>query len=119
MGHPLVTKEPKLADPDPSTYEKVFTELAATLTLFGALGGMARALALRSHWRETVRAVLVGAITAFGFGEVAPVMARWAIPELPSGFLGVLTASAFLVGITAIAFVEFIISKVGRSDEKQ
>lgn len=98
-----------MAHQDPHTFKEIFTPLGTALAVFGGLGGLVRALVVKSSWREGVRVVLVGAGTAFGLGVMSPVALRAAIhdiPTEPSGALGALCAAAFLVGVIAVALVE-------------
>lgn len=106
---------------DPGILREVFSQTAAAIAFFGALGGTIRALVLRLNWRETIRVVLVGAGTAFGIGTLSPVVLRWALgvdlPDGASGALGILTAAAFLVGLISVALVERLIARAeGQSD---
>ncbi|WP_212525841.1 hypothetical protein [Actibacterium sp. MT2.3-13A] len=106
---------------DPSALKDVFSQTAAIIAFFGALGGTIRALVLRLSWRETVRVVLVGAGTAFGIGTLSPVVLRWALgvdlPDGASGALGVLSSAAFIVGLISVALVERLIARAeGKRD---
>ncbi len=99
---------------DPNLLREVFSPLAASLAFFGGLGGLVRALVLRVKWRETIRVIAVGAVTAFGLGSLSPYALRFLIGDLPEGMgstLGVLCASAFLVGLVSVALVERFIAR--------
>jgi hypothetical protein len=105
---------------DPNLFREVFSPLAATIAFFGALGGLVRALVLRVSWRETIRVIAVGMITAFGLGTLSPYVLRFLIGDLPEGLgstLGVLCASAFLVGMISVALVERFITRTEAEDQ--
>ncbi len=104
---------------DPNLLREVFSPLAAALAFFGGLGGLVRALVLRVSWRETIRVIVVGMITAFGLGTLSPYVLRFLIGDLPEGLgstLGVLCASAFLVGLISVALVERFITRTQAED---
>lgn len=103
-----------MADQDPNTFRDVFSPLASVIAFFGGLGGLIRALVLRSTWRDMLRTILVGAGTAFGFGTLSPHILPWMIGSdvvLTGPALGAVTASAFILGIIAIALVERVIAQ--------
>lgn len=92
-----------------SEWQNIFNERSALLAFFGALGGLVRSVVIKSTWREGIRVVFVGCSTAFALGTLSPLLLRPIIGDLPEGIataLGSLCASAFLVGILAIALIE-------------
>lgn len=94
---------------DPNLIGEVFSQRAAILTFFGALGGSVRAAVLKTTWREGLRVIFVGGAVSFGVGIVAPVILKPWIGELPdnmAGALGTLTAASFLTGLIAVTLVE-------------
>jgi hypothetical protein len=102
-----------MADQDPGTFKEFFTPLGAALAFFGGLGGLVRALVIRAPWRETLRVIIIGSGTAFGLGALSPHVLKWMVGDLPadvSGALGTLCATAFIVGVIAVAVVERLIS---------
>ena len=104
---------------DPNLLREVFSPLAATIAFFGALGGLVRALVLRVSWRETIRVILVGSLTAFGLGTMSPYVLRFLIGDLPDGMgstLGILCASAFLVGLINAALFERFVHRTKPED---
>lgn len=104
-------------DTDPNIWREVFSPLTAILAFFGGLGGLVKALALRTAWGETVRVVIIGAATAFGLGTLSPYVLQWLIGDavkIPDNIrlaLGALCGAAFIVGLIATAVVERIIAK--------
>lgn len=105
---------------DPNIWREVFSPLSQALAFFGGLGGLVKAMVQRLDWRETLRVVIVGSGTAFGMGALSPIALRHIIGEIPddlAGTLGVLCASAFMVGVVAVALVERFISRT-HADEK-
>lgn len=92
-----------------SEWQSIFNERGALLAVFGALGGAVRSAALKTTWREGVRVVFIGSVTAFGVGVLAPFLLRPWIGDLPDGMagaLGSLCAAAFLTGLMAVTLVE-------------
>lgn len=107
----------------PTVWQQVFSPMGGALAFFGGLGGLVKALAIKTTWRETARVMIIGAATAFGLGTLSPPMLRWmlgataVIPENLGPALGVLCGSAFIFGLIATAFVERVIAKAeGKSD---
>ena len=79
------------------------------LVLSGAMGGMARWLALKQGWPDNVISVALGLICAVNLG---PVVLQWLAPVL--GFAGVTglpaaMLSGFLAGVGGIAIIGLII----------
>jgi uncharacterized protein len=91
-------------------FSGVFNERSAVLALFGALGGVVRAAALKTTWRDGLRVSFIGCATAFGVGTTAPALMAWAgIAEIPSDAaapLGTLCAGAFMTGLVAVTLIE-------------
>lgn len=109
-----------MADQDPSTFKELFTPLGAALAFFGGLGGLVRALVIRAPWRETLRVMIIGSATAFGLGALSPHVLEWFIGEIPGDIgaaLGTLCATAFIVGVVAVALVERLISTTEGDDD--
>ncbi|WP_422049924.1 hypothetical protein [Shimia sp.] len=98
-----------MSNNDPSLWQQVFSERGAILAFFGALGGAVRSAALRTSWREGLRVIFIGSVTAFGVGVLAPYLVRPWVGELPehmSGALGTLCAASFIVGLIAVTMIE-------------
>lgn len=90
-------------------FQTIFSERGMILALFGALGGAVRSAALKTTWREGMRVVFIGSVTAFCVGALAPHLLRPWIGEMPQGVgsaLGMLCASAFFVGLLAVTIIE-------------
>lgn len=106
---------------DPTLFGQVFNERGAMLALFGALGGAVRSATLKTTWREGLRVIFIGSATSFGVGVLAPHLLTPWIGELPEGIhqaLGVLCASAFLVGLIAVTMTERMIAGKALKDEQ-
>lgn len=100
---------------DPSVWREVFSPLGQAIAFFGGLGALVNAVVTKRSWLDTIRIVLVGAAVAFGLGTVSPHILRRVMPELSEvngAGLGLLTASAFIVGLVAIALVERMLRRV-------
>lgn len=109
-----------MADQDPHSFRELFTPLGAALAFFGGLGGLVRALVIRAPWRETLRVIIIGSATAFGLGALSPQLISTLVGDLPDnvgGALGTLCASAFIVGLLAVALVERFIARTERTDD--
>ena len=94
---------------DPHLLSQIFDERGLLLTFFGALGGAVRAAALKSTWRDGMRVTFIGAATAFGVGVLSPVVLKPWIGDISEGLegtLGVLCASAFILGLIAVTLIE-------------
>ena len=93
-----------------SDFDTIFNARSALLAMFGALGGAVRSVALKTTWRDGMRAVFIGAATSFGFGTLSPHILHFAfgidIPADVASALGGLCAAAFIVGLTAITLLE-------------
>ena len=99
---------------DLNIWHTVFSPLAQAVAVFGGLGGLVHALALRRSWTETFRITLIGSATAFGFGIFSFQLLRWQFPTIPEdagGTVGAITAGAFFVGIIAVFFIERLIER--------
>jgi asparagine N-glycosylation enzyme membrane subunit Stt3 len=98
---------------EPGPLSQVFNQQGAILVIFGALGGLVRSLSLKTTYRETLRVVIIGSATAFGFGSLTPVaLKRW-IGEIPAeliGTIGLIASGAFLVGLLAVVIIERLIA---------
>ena len=97
----------------PGEYLTIFNERGALIVFFGALGGVVRSAVLRTTWREGLRVAFIGGATAFGVGALAPVLlGRWIgpLPDGASAALGTLCASAFIIGLICVTFIEMVIS---------
>lgn len=103
-----------MAPDDPNIWGEVFGPLGQVIAFFGGLGGLVNALVTRKPWRETLRVVIVGVAVAFGLGTVSPYILAKVVPELSEvggAALGILTASAFVVGLVAVAIVERVMGR--------
>ncbi len=110
-------------DGDPNIWREVFSPLGQVIAFFGGLGGLVNAVVTRKTWRETLRVILVGSAVAFALGTVSPHILRRFVPELThigGPTLGLLTSSAFVIGIVAVGLVEWFMSraKTGGADAK-
>jgi hypothetical protein len=109
-----------MAHQDPSSWKEIFTPLAASMAFFGGLGGLVRALVVKATWRETLRVIAVGAGTSFGLGAMTPGivgMFNIPLPEDPALALGFTTSFHFIIGLIAVAVVEWLIERSeGRDD---
>lgn len=90
---------------------QVFNELALVLALNGAIGGLAWGMINRRPWRLIAVATVLGAVFAFGFGQITP--------QLVTNFLGVnfgpegitvpvLAACAFVIGLMQDRVIDLI-----------
>jgi drug/metabolite transporter (DMT)-like permease len=103
-------------------WNEVFNERGFVLAVLGALGGAVRAVALKTTWREGLRVVVVGSVLAFGVGVLGPSLLKpWFGEFTPeAGATGLLTASAFLIGLMGVTLIErWIDSKEEKSDDSQ
>ena len=106
-------------------FQTIFSERGLILAVFGALGGAVRSAALKTTWREGMRVVFIGSVTAFCVGAFGPQLLKPWLGELPengpsSGTLGMLCASAFFVGLLAVTIIERLASGkpiLAREDE--
>jgi hypothetical protein len=90
-------------------FSDIFNEQGAVLAALGAMGGVVRALTLKTTWREGLRVIVVGTIMAFGVGMLGPFLLRPWIGELPDGLtsaFGIVAASAFIIGLMGITIIE-------------
>ena len=90
-------------------FSDIFNEQGAVLAALGAMGGMVRALTLKTTWREGLRVVAIGSILSFGVGILGPHVLRPWIGELPDGLtsaFGIVAASAFIIGLMGITIIE-------------
>jgi hypothetical protein len=109
-----------MAHQDPHTFKEIFTPLGAALAIFGGLGGLVRALVVKSNWRDTARVTTIGAATAFGIGTMTPAMLKIVnipLPENPALATGFISSTAFIVGVVAVAVVEWMIERSEKHDE--
>lgn len=95
-------------------WHSVLNERGALLAFFGALGGAVRSAALKTTWREGLRVVFIGSVTAFGVGALGPKLLSPWLGDLPEGIdaqaLGTLCAAAFLIGLIAVTMIERMVS---------
>lgn len=92
---------------------EIFNERGLVLALMGALGGAVRSAALKTTWREGLRVVFIGGVTAFGFGILAPFVLKPWLGDLPPdvvGQIGALAASSFIVGLMGVTIIESLIA---------
>ena len=95
-------------------WNSMMNERGLLLAFFGALGGAVRSAALRTTWREGLRVIFIGSLTAFGVGALGPyLLAPWMGP-LPKGVnaqdLGFLCSAAFLIGLIAVTMIERLVA---------
>lgn len=103
-------------------WNDVFNERGLVLAFLGALGGAVRAVALKTTWREGLRVIVVGSALAFGVGVLGPsLMKPWFGDFSPeTGATGLLTASAFLIGLMGVTLIErWIDAKEEKSNDSQ
>lgn len=106
---------------DPSAFQQIFNERGALLAIFGAMGGVVRAAALKTTWKEGLRVIAIGSVFAFSVGALAPFLLKPWIGDLPSeahSALGTLCAAAFLVGLLAVTWIERILAGKKLTDEE-
>lgn len=109
-----------MAHQDPTNWKDILHPLAIAMAGFGGLGGLVRALVVQSTWRDTIRMIAVGAGTSFGLGALSPAVVQAigiALPADPALRVGVSTSYGFIIGVTAIAIVEWLIWKSKKRDE--
>ena len=90
---------------------QVFNELALVLALNGAAGGLACAMINRRPWRLIIVATILGAVFAFGFGQMAPqiVTSLLGVDFGPEGAtVPALAAGAFLIGLMQDRLIDLI-----------
>ena len=105
---------------DPNLWSQVFSDRNALLAFLGAMGGMTRALALKTSWIEGLRVIIIGAIFAAGVGTLAPVLLRPWLGELPDDLLatfGAVGAIAFITGLMAVTVIERLIGNAPDADD--
>ena len=105
----------------PNIIETIFSDKNILLMVFGAVGGMARSLALKTTFAEGLRVVILGSLCAFGFGEGTLVFAQWwAGIDLSQfeGLGGLLSSGAFLVGLFSVTAIEYVIERYRPASEK-
>jgi len=101
----------------------VLHEIAAStalmLAFWGALGGATNALTTKMRLRDALRHILLGGLIAAGMGSFsAVVVAGWlGLPEGAVAAGGAVGSAAYLVGVFGAAFIEVILSRLGRSRE--
>lgn len=103
-----------MSDPNPNIWHEVFSPLGQVIAFFGGLGGLVNAVVTRKRWLDTLRVVLVGTAVAFALGTTSPHILRKFIPELSDingAALGLLTSSAFIIGIVAVGLVERFLAR--------
>jgi hypothetical protein len=109
-----------MAHQDPSSWKEILHPLALAMAAFGGLGGLVRALVVKSSFRDGVRVVVVGAGTSFGLGALSPAMLeviKIPLPADPALSVGIMTSSGFIIGVTSIAIVEWLIWRAKKRDE--
>jgi hypothetical protein len=100
---------------------QVFNELALVLAINGAAGGLAWGMINRRPWRMIAASTVLGAVFAFGFGQMAP--------HVVTGILGVdfgpqgatvpaLAAGAFLIGLMQNRLIDWITPAQKPEEEK-
>jgi hypothetical protein len=115
----MQTKEQAMQD-DPGLLGQIFTERAAVVAFFGAMGGLTRALALKTGWKEGVRVMLVGTLFASGVGMLAPFLLKPWIGEVTPEILalgGTTGAFAYIMGITSATLIEMLIGDKDKTRE--
>lgn len=109
--------------PNPNEWREIFDSRGAIIALFGFLGGTVNALMLLDEgedWKTGVRAVVIGTCTAFGFGELTGLLLRqFGIVDAGTSVgIGIVSAMAFVVGLTAISIIERL-RKRAKGEEEQ
>lgn len=90
---------------------QVFNELALVLALNGAAGGLAWGIINRRPWHLIAVATVLGAVFAFGFGQMAPqiVTSVLGVDFGPEGAtVPALAAGAFLIGLMQDRLIDLI-----------
>lgn len=90
---------------------EIFGQVGLLMAIMGALGGGARALAIKSSWRPGLRAALLGGLLAFGLGVISPpllekVLGLALTPDTSA--VQMLAAGAFLVGFLQERILHFL-----------
>ena len=104
---------------DPNLWNQVFNDRNTLLAFLGAMGGMTRALALKTSWVEGLRVTVIGAIFAAGVGTLSPVLLRPWLGEIPDdlvGTFGLVGAAAFIAGLMVVTIIERFIGQPNQSD---
>ena len=110
---------------DPNLWGQVFGEQGLLTMTFGAMGGLVRSATLKTTWKEGVRVVVVGSLTAFCVGSLAPAMLEnfgilpKDLPEEVTGAIGYICASAFFIGLMGVTIVERMIGAPKQEDQKK
>lgn len=105
----------------PSLWRAVFSDQALIQAVFGAMGGSARSLALRTTWKEGLRLSALGGLVSFGAGTAAPVLLKpyfGAVDTAGSVAIGTLTMTSFLVGVLAVTIMGRMADMTAESDGK-
>lgn len=99
----------------------VFNENALIIAIFGALGGSARWLFLREKFREGLRLAVLGALLAFGLGNLASFLVKSWLGQVPDHILAqpeTVYYLAFVVGLGSVTILgRFIDAKEEDTDE--
>lgn len=106
---------------DPHTFKEIFTPLAASMAVFGGLGGLVRGLVVRATWRETLRVIVVGAGTSFGLGSMTPgfiELFNIPMPQNAPLATGLMSSTHFVIGVIAVAVVEWMIDRSAAKGHK-
>lgn len=101
-------------------FEVVFNESTGVVAIFGALGGSTRWLFLHENFREGSRLAALGALLAFGIGNLWSLVVKVYLGDVPDHILAQPETSyygAFVVGLAAVAILgRFIDEKDGPSE---
>jgi quinol-cytochrome oxidoreductase complex cytochrome b subunit len=110
-----------MSDQGPNVLHEVFSQKTLVLTLFGALGGSVRAAVLKTGWKESLRVIFVGGAVSFGVGVAGPGIILPFFGDLgDSNSMGVLTSSAFLLGLISCTIVERVFTNIwGAKDHEK
>ena len=102
-----------------SPLAQAFDESALVIAIFGALGGSARWLFLQEGLREGGRLAILGALLAFGMGNLWSIVIKNWLGDVPDHVLTQPETAyygAFLVGLSSVAIMGRFIDG-GKKDE--
>jgi hypothetical protein len=101
-------------------FETVFNESSLIVAIFGGLGGSARWLFLREGVWEGSRLAVLGALLAFGMGNLWYLVVRTQWGDVPDHILAQPETAyygAFLIGLGAVTILGRVIDDKDEPDE--